>query len=238
MDVLNEAEIFMALRSRYLQDQLIYTLMGQTLVAVNPYQLLKIYGEQFVQKYRALTGSTSRGLPHVYEIARQAENSLSEDLRNQAVLITGESGAGKTETLKYLVEYLCYESDKSAVGINERIIACNPIMEAFGNAATSRNSNSSRFGKFIKLSYSYHHKQLKLMGAEIENYLLEKTRVVGCAVDESNFHIFQMLQRGANSQQRQRYRINEVVKCNASKEDEQVLLQLMSLFKQSGFAET
>jgi len=108
MDVLNEAEIFAALRSRYLQGRQIYTLMGQTLIAVNPYHHLEIYGDGFIRKYRNLPRTSDKGVPHVYEIARQAESSLKEDLRSQAILITGESGAGKTETLKYLVEYLCY----------------------------------------------------------------------------------------------------------------------------------
>jgi len=147
-------------------------MMGQTLIAVNPYHHLEIYGDKFIRKYRALASTSDKGLPHIYEIARQAENRLKEDFRNQAVLITGESGAGKTESLKYLVEYLCYEPERHARDINEKIIACSPIMEAFGNAATNRNSNSSRFGKFIKLSYSYQHKAMKLVGAQIENYLL------------------------------------------------------------------
>lgn len=165
MDVLNEPEILMTLRTRYLEHRQIYTLMGQTLIAVNPYHSMKIYGEAHINSYRARKGPADKGVPHAYEIARQAELSLKENLRNQAVLITGESGAGKTETLKYLVEYLCFEHELHSPDINEKIIACNPILEAFGNASTSRNSNSSRFGKFIKLYYSLQNRQMKLVGA-------------------------------------------------------------------------
>lgn len=149
MAELNEATVLHNLRRRY-QSNLIYTYSGLFLVAVNPYKNLPIYTEQVMSMYKDTnpdaSGRRSKP-PHIFATADEAYRAMLESRRNQSILITGESGAGKTENTKRVIQYLAGIAGKvdGGAGLEERIILANPIMEAFGNAQTVRNNNSSRF---------------------------------------------------------------------------------------------
>lgn len=137
--------------------------------------------------------------PHSYAISAFAHKQMTHLATRQAIVISGESGAGKTESAKQCMAFLTSlgskeegSADKASIG--ERILSTNPVLEAFGNSRTARNNNSSRFGKYIKLYFDV--KDGKVLGAEIKNYLLEKSRVIGCTEKERNYHIYFFMMRG------------------------------------------
>jgi len=204
---LNEASVLYNLKSRYVAG-LIYTYSGLFCIAVNPYRRLPIYTDSVVKMFR---GKRRQEMPpHVFAIVDNAYQDMLIEHDNQSMLITGESGAGKTENTKKVIQYIAKvagvekkkgeaakEEVVSAGGVakikgdlDEQVVQANPLLEAFGNAKTTRNNNSSRFGKFIRCHFS---QTGKLAGADIESYLLEKNRVIhqGCA--ERNYHIFYQL---------------------------------------------
>lgn len=184
---LNEPSILYSSLLRYSNDK-IYTFTGKILLAINPFKRINIYNDEYIKKYS--TSEQQEVLaPHPYQISQQCLDNLNKQGRNQVVLVSGESGAGKTVTTKFLMKYISSVSKKRVVDLEDKILASNPIMEAFGNAKTLRNDNSSRFGKFIKLQFS----KGILIGAKIETYLLEKIRLTGLCQNERNFHIFYML---------------------------------------------
>ncbi|EPY50612.1 myosin II heavy chain [Schizosaccharomyces cryophilus OY26] len=199
---LNEPSVTYNLEQRYLSDQ-IYTYSGLFLVAVNPYRRLPIYGKDMVQLYK--DKSQERKLPHVFAIADLAYNNLLENKENQSILVTGESGAGKTENTKRIIQYLASVASNphviSGEQLEEQILKTNPVLESFGNAKTVRNNNSSRFGKFIKVEFSISG---EIANASIEWYLLEKSRVVHQSSQERNYHIFYQLLIGADSSLRKK----------------------------------
>lgn len=178
---LNEPSILETVRKRYNYDK-IYAKSGTILIAVNPFKELSIYGNGEIEKYI----NHQKHLPHPYEVARLALKNLKSHLESQTILASGESGSGKTVTTKHLLHYITKNSN-SNMELEEKIIISNPLLEAFGNAQTVRNDNSSRFGKFIKLFCS---SQGNILGAEIKTYLLEKIRVVSQNKGEKNYHIF------------------------------------------------
>ncbi|AFN82863.1 myosin heavy chain [Encephalitozoon romaleae SJ-2008] len=188
LSYLNEPGVLHNLRRRY-QNGRIYTYSGLFLLAINPYKDLRIYGEKDIRKY---TLSKKYELePHIFAVANEAYKLMVSNRENQSILITGESGAGKTENTKRVVEFLatvggCRGEEAS---IDRKIIDANPILEAFGNAQTVKNDNSSRFGKFIKIKFNGGN----ICGAHIEKYLLEKSRVTNQSRDERNYHIFYQL---------------------------------------------
>ena len=166
---LNEPSILNGVKLRFLENQ-IYTWTGDILISVNPFQDLGLYSLD-----HQITG------PHIYRIADKAYSNLP---RNQTILISGESGAGKTHATREIMKYI-------EKGQGNRLVSyTNPVLEAFGNAKTIRNDNSSRFGKFIKMMFDIKNGQKILMGAQIETYLLEKIRVIHQNDNERNFHIF------------------------------------------------
>ncbi|XP_078362990.1 unconventional myosin-Ic-like [Oculina patagonica] len=183
------------LRKRY-NSGLIYTYIGTVVVSVNPYKNLPIYSRDVIEKYR---GENLYELPpHIYAISDAAYRSMKEERINQCVLISGESGAGKTEASKKILEYLAAISTYSGdvERIKDRLLQSNPVLEAFGNARTNRNDNSSRFGKYMDIQFDFKGSPV---GGHIINYLLEKSRVVHQAKGERNFHIFyQLLQGGSD----------------------------------------
>lgn len=187
---LNEATVLDNLRKRY-DLQLIYTYSGLFLVAMNPFKNLGIYTERYMKKYSASKKYELN--PHIYAVANDAYSSMLINRKNQSILITGESGAGKTENTKRAISFLAYVAhgynSNEQVTIEDKIINTNPILEAFGNAQTTRNYNSSRFGKFIKISFE----SGRITGATIEKYLLERSRVTKPNKDERNYHIFYQL---------------------------------------------
>ncbi|KAL7754345.1 class II myosin [Sorochytrium milnesiophthora] len=199
---LNEASVVHNLRLRYLSN-LIYTYSGLFLVAVNPYHKLPIYSDQVVKSYK--NKKRSEMPPHVYAITDAAYRDMVQDRENQSILITGESGAGKTENTKKVIQYLASIAigtsgstpTQSADTLEQQILQANPILESFGNAQTIRNNNSSRFGKFIRIEFN---KSGLITGANIEKYLLEKSRVTHQTAKERNYHIFYQLLKGASKE--------------------------------------
>ncbi|EWC48118.1 hypothetical protein DRE_02697 [Drechslerella stenobrocha 248] len=193
---LNEASVVHNLRTRY-QSDLIYTYSGLFLVAVNPYCPLPIYTNEYIEMYR--NHSRDETQPHIYAISDAAFRNLLDERENQSILVTGESGAGKTENTKKVIQYLASvaagnNTSKQFGTLEQQILQANPILEAFGNAQTVRNNNSSRFGKFIRIEFT---NKGQIAGAYIDWYLLEKSRVVKQSSGERNYHIFYQLLRGA-----------------------------------------
>lgn len=160
------------------------------LVAVNPYEPLPIYNQHIIDRYR---GQRLGSLPpHIFAIGDSAFQALSNFNQDQCIVISGESGAGKTESMKLILRYLAAISKKPSL-IEQKIIEANPILEAFGNAKTTRNDNSSRFGKYIDIHFD---RSGVIQGAKIDHYLLEKSRIVSLNNGERNYHIFYLLLAG------------------------------------------
>lgn len=132
--------------------------------------------------------------PHVFAIADKAYRDMRVLKQSQSIIVSGESGAGKTESTKHLLKYLCDSWGAEAGSLEQKILDANPVLEAFGNAKTTRNNNSSRFGKFIEVHFD---KTFKVAGGHISHYLLEKSRICSPQGDERSYHIFYMLMAGA-----------------------------------------
>ncbi|XP_050932121.1 myosin-10 isoform X4 [Lates calcarifer] len=221
---LNEASVLHNLRERYYSG-LIYTYSGLFCVVVNPYKNLPIYTESIVEMYR---GKKRHEMPpHIYAISEAAYRSMLQDREDQSILCTGESGAGKTENTKKVIQYLAHVASSHKSGtlgrskeavqmdgsrsltrgstlvnrgeLERQLLQANPILEAFGNAKTVKNDNSSRFGKFIRINFDVAG---YIVGANIETYLLEKSRATRQAKDERTFHIFYQLLCGASEETR------------------------------------
>ncbi|XP_060079316.1 myosin-VIIa-like [Ylistrum balloti] len=192
---LNEAGILRNLFIRYM-DNLIYTYTGSIMVAVNPYQILPIYTAEQIQLYR--DKKIGERPPHIFAIADNSYFNMRRYQRDQCVIISGESGAGKTESTKLILQFLAAVSGQHS-WIEQQILEANPIMEAFGNAKTIRNDNSSRFGKYIDIHFN---DKGSIEGAKIEQYLLEKSRIVTQAHDERNYHIFYCMLAGMTQEEK------------------------------------
>lgn len=187
LSYLNEPSVLYNLQYRY-EREVIYTKAGPVLVAVNPFKKVNLYGNNYIEAYKRKSTQS----PHVYAITDTAIREMIRDEVDQSIIISGESGAGKTETAKIAMQYLAALGGGS--GIEYEILKTNPILEAFGNAKTSRNDNSSRFGKLIEIHFSATG---KISGAQIQTFLLEKSRVVQCSEGERSYHIFYQLCAGA-----------------------------------------
>ncbi|XP_067646670.1 unconventional myosin IC isoform X2 [Eurosta solidaginis] len=185
------------LRKRF-QENLIYTYIGQVLISVNPYKQLPIYGENDIKEYR--NKHFYEIPPHVFAVTDNAFRSLIEENRDQCVLISGESGSGKTEASKKVLQYIaaCSGHQATVESVKEKLLKSNPVLEAFGNAKTNRNVNSSRFGKYMDIQFDFSGTPI---GGHILNYLLEKSRVVNQNAGERNFHIFYQLLAGASAEE-------------------------------------
>lgn len=191
---LNDASVLYNLKERYYAN-LIYTYSGLFCVAINPYKRFPIYTNRVVQMYR---GRRRQEMPpHLFAIADGAYMDMIANRENQSMLITGESGAGKTENTKKVIAYFAnvgavVKKDEPKDGakkanLEDQVVQTNPVLESFGNAKTTRNDNSSRFGKFIRIHFG---QMGKLAGADIETYLLEKARVISQQSLERSYHIF------------------------------------------------
>uniref|UniRef100_A0A8C9TFI1 Myosin heavy chain 10 n=1 Tax=Scleropages formosus TaxID=113540 RepID=A0A8C9TFI1_SCLFO len=205
---LNEASVLHNLKERYYSG-LIYTYSGLFCVVINPYKNLPIYSENIIEMYR---GKKRHEMPpHIYAISETAYRCMLQDREDQSILCTGESGAGKTENTKKVIQYLAHVASshkgrkdhnipvssvmlKLQGELERQLLQANPILESFGNAKTVKNDNSSRFGKFIRINFDVTG---YIVGANIETYLLEKSRAIRQAKDERTFHVFYQLLAGA-----------------------------------------
>lgn len=192
---LSEAGLLRNLLVRHKQG-IIYTYIGSVLVAVNPYQLLPIYTTDQVHLYHRRT--LGELPPHIFAIADKCYFNMHRNQCNQCCIISGESGAGKTESAKLVLQFLAAVSGQHS-WIEQQIIQANPVLEAFGNAKTIRNDNSSRFGKYVEIFFN---KEGVIEGAHMEQYLLEKSRVCHQAPQERNYHIFYCMLSGMPDEQK------------------------------------
>jgi len=178
------------LKERY-ENELIYTYTSSILVAINPFKRLPIYSRGWVKHYKGKRlGLLS---PHIFAVAEQTYNQMCETGQNQSVLVSGESGAGKTESTKLILQFLAARTDRES-NVENMVLESIPVLEAFGNAKTGRNDNSSRFGKFIEIQFDTDR---YICGSKITQYLLEKSRIITQAKGERNYHIFYQLTEGA-----------------------------------------
>ncbi|KPU73395.1 uncharacterized protein Dana_GF15360, isoform K [Drosophila ananassae] len=196
---LNDASVLHNLRQRY-YNKLIYTYSGLFCVAINPYKRYPVYTNRCAKMYRGKRRNEVP--PHIFAISDGAYVDMLTNHVNQSMLITGESGAGKTENTKKVIAYFATvgastkkdESQKNKGSLEDQVVQTNPVLEAFGNAKTVRNDNSSRFGKFIRIHFG---PTGKLAGADIETYLLEKARVISQQSLERSYHIFYQIMSGS-----------------------------------------
>merc|ERR1719204_722864 len=212
---LNEASVLHNIKERYYSG-LIYTYSGLFCVVVNPYKRLPIYTEKIIEIYK---GKKRHEVPpHVFAITDIAYRSMLQDREDQSILCTGESGAGRTENTKKVIQYLAYvaaskpktnshlpasnDGGLSFGELEQQLLKANPILEAFGNAKTVKNDNSSRFGKFIRINFDASG---YIAGANIETYLLEKARVIRQAEEERTFHIFYQLLAGCDPELKKKF---------------------------------
>ncbi|XP_044299112.1 unconventional myosin-Ia-like [Varanus komodoensis] len=196
LDPLSEDTLLKNLEERFRHKE-IYTYIGNVVISVNPYEPLPIYSPEIIEKYKNCNFFAVK--PHIYAIADDAYRSLRDRDKDQCVLITGESGAGKTEASKLIMSYVAAVCGKGEEvnRVKEQLLQSNPVLEAFGNAKTIRNDNSSRFGKYMDIEFDFKGDPL---GGVISNYLLEKSRVVHHVKGERNFHIFYQLLAGGSDQ--------------------------------------
>nr|XP_061795835.1 unconventional myosin-VIIa-like [Nerophis lumbriciformis] len=201
---MTEAGVLRNLQLRHKQG-FIYTYTGSVLVAVNPYQFFPIYSNDQVKLYRGK--KLGQLPPHIFAIAESCYFNMKRHLRNQCCIISGESGAGKTESTKLILQYLAAISGElSEQQIEKQILESNPILEGFGNAKTIRNDNSSRFGKYLEIFFN---EAGTIEGARVEQYLLEKSRVCHQAKEERNYHIFYCMLAGITEEERKHLHLQD-----------------------------
>uniref|UniRef100_A0A7N8XK57 Myosin VC n=1 Tax=Mastacembelus armatus TaxID=205130 RepID=A0A7N8XK57_9TELE len=186
LSYLHEPAVLHNLKVRFVESRIIYTYCGIILVAVNPYKQLPIYGDAIIHAY---SGQNMGDMdPHIFAVAEEAYKQMARNHKNQSIIVSGESGAGKTVSARYTMRYFAVVSKSgSKTKVEDKVLASNPITEAIGNAKTTRNDNSSRFGKYTEISFD---KKYQIIGANMRTYLLEKSRVVFQADYERNYHIF------------------------------------------------
>ncbi|XP_015414392.1 PREDICTED: unconventional myosin-Vc [Myotis davidii] len=189
LSYLHEPAVLHNLRIRFAESKLIYTYSGIILVAMNPYKQLPIYGDAIIHAY---SGQNMGDMdPHIFAVAEEAYKQMARNNKNQSIIVSGESGAGKTVSARYAMRYFATVSkSNSNAHVEDKVLASNPITEAVGNAKTTRNDNSSRFGKYTEISFDERN---QIIGANMRTYLLEKSRVVFQSENERNYHIFYQL---------------------------------------------
>ncbi|XP_075998597.1 unconventional myosin-Vc isoform X2 [Genypterus blacodes] len=186
LSYLHEPAVLHNLKVRFVESKIIYTYCGIILVAVNPYKQLPVYGDAIIHAY---SGQNMGDMdPHIFAVAEEAYKQMARNHKNQSIIVSGESGAGKTVSARYAMRYFAVVSKSgSKTRVEDKVLASNPITEAIGNAKTTRNDNSSRFGKYTEISFD---RKYQIIGANMRTYLLEKSRVIFQAENERNYHIF------------------------------------------------
>ena len=211
LDILHEGAIQNNVQVRYGKKQ-IYTYVGTILVSINPYELIdNLYSEETIQEF-LLKGS--KASPHLYAVSDKVFAQMKETGKDQSLLISGESGAGKTEATKHCLRYLTYKATENTSFdgsnlIKQCIVDVNPVLEAFGNAKTKRNNNSSRFGKLFQVQFDA---KGAIVGGNLISYLLEKSRVVHTSKGERGYHIFYQLCKGGSKEQIEALHLNDYKK--------------------------
>lgn len=216
LSYLNEPAVLHAIKQRYSQLS-IYTYSGIVLIATNPFDRVdQLYSQDMIQAYAGKRRGELE--PHLFAIAGEAYRMMKHDKQNQTIVVSGESGAGKTVSAKYIMRYFASVEEENSYAVDnvqhqvemseteQRILATNPIMEAFGNAKTTRNDNSSRFGKYLEILFD---KDTSIIGARIRTYLLERSRLVYQPKIERNYHIFYQLLAGLPSAQKEELHLTE-----------------------------
>ncbi|KAK9692967.1 Myosin type-2 heavy chain 1 [Basidiobolus ranarum] len=210
LSYLHEPAVLHNIRTRYTQRE-IYTYSGIVLIACNPFHKVSLYSPEAIKEY----SGKSRGelKPHLFAISEDAYRCMIREQQNQTIVVSGESGAGKTVSAKFIMRYFASVKDSEGNDggsdlseVEEQILATNPILEAFGNAKTTRNDNSSRFGKYIEILFD---KSTNIVGARIRTYLLERSRLIHQPYSERNYHIFYQLCAGASSEEREELSISD-----------------------------
>lgn len=196
---LNETTLLENLRNRFEAGH-IYTYVGSILISVNPFKFYPIYNPKYVKLYQNRRLGPNLP-PHIFAVADTAYQCMLKDNKNQCIVISGESGSGKTESTNFLLHHLTALSQKGSYGsgVEQTILSAGPVLEAFGNAKTAHNNNSSRFGKFIQVNYKGNG---MVHGAVVQKYLLEKSRICMQGRNERNYHVFYHLLEGASEQER------------------------------------
>ncbi|XP_064325930.1 unconventional myosin-IXb isoform X6 [Phalacrocorax carbo] len=201
---LTETTLLENLKCRFLKHK-IYTYAGSILIAINPFKFLPIYNPKYVKMYE--NHQLGKLEPHIFAIADVAYHTMLKKHINQCIVISGESGSGKTQSTNFLIHCLTALSQKGyASGVERTILGAGPVLEAFGNAKTAHNNNSSRFGKFIQVNYLENG---IVRGAVVEKYLLEKSRLVSQEKDERNYHVFYYLLLGVNEEERKEFHLKQ-----------------------------
>ncbi|XP_027553809.1 unconventional myosin-IXa isoform X2 [Neopelma chrysocephalum] len=201
---LNEKTLLENLRNRFKQEK-IYTYVGSILIVINPFKFLPIYNPKYVKMYD--NHQLGKLEPHIYAVADVAYHAMLQRRKNQCIVISGESGSGKTQSTNFLIHHLTALSQKGfASGVEQIILGAGPVLEAFGNAKTAHNNNSSRFGKFIQVNYQ---ETGTVRGAYVEKYLLEKSRLVYQEHNERNYHVFYYLLAGASEEERSAFHLKQ-----------------------------
>ncbi|XP_054544539.1 unconventional myosin-IXa isoform X2 [Talpa occidentalis] len=201
---LNEKTLLENLRNRFKHEK-IYTYVGSILIVINPFKFLPIYNPKYVKMYD--NHQLGKLEPHIYAVADVAYHAMLQHKKNQCIVISGESGSGKTQSTNFLIHHLTALSQKGfASGVEQIILGAGPVLEAFGNAKTAHNNNSSRFGKFIQVNYQ---ETGTVLGAYVEKYLLEKSRLVYQEHNERNYHVFYYLLAGASEEERLAFHLKQ-----------------------------
>uniref|UniRef100_A0A8B9D1D1 Myosin VC n=1 Tax=Anser brachyrhynchus TaxID=132585 RepID=A0A8B9D1D1_9AVES len=210
LSYLHEPAVLHNLKVRFVESKLIYTYSGIILVAINPYKQLPIYGDAIIHAY---SGQNMGDMdPHIFAVAEEAYKQMARNNKNQSIIVSGESGAGKTVSARYTMRYFATVSKSTSnAHVEDKVLASNPITEAVGNAKTTRNDNSSRFGKYTEISFDQSY---RIIGANMRTYLLEKSRVVFQSENERNYHIFYQLCASAMQPEFQHLKLGSAEKFN------------------------
>ncbi|KAJ2898309.1 Myosin type-2 heavy chain 1, partial [Coemansia aciculifera] len=209
LSYLHEPAVLYNLKRRY-EQRMIYTYSGVVLVAMNPFDPVPLYSPEYMGRYARKEAGHEE--PHLFAIAENAYKGMVTDQRNQTIIVYGESGSGKTTSAKYIMRYFAQAhhadaNDKQMSTVESQILATNPVFESFGNAKTTRNDNSSRFGKFLDIKFEQHRMHQKIVGGRIRTFLLERSRVAYQPPTERNYHIFYQLLAGASDDLRAELRL-------------------------------